>query len=161
MKETTEHGVYITKFEIRKLERGKTYKVEMRAVDKDGQIGEWSKPINYKTVTEIAPYLDYPLPLKTPVAEGVKHTVKCHIRGEPIPKIVWTLNGKQISESNSDYEMVNDKGELILVKPVRGRLNGIYQCQGTNKFGTIKNNPTTLDVECKLTFSYNYSFERF
>ena len=130
----------------------------MRAVDGDNQIGEWSNPIDVKTVTEIAPYNDTPLPLKIAVAEKVDHVIKCQIRGEPIPKITWTVDGKAIEESDSKYKMENDKGELLLVNPIRDVFNGIYQCQGTNNLGTISNNPTTVNVECKSFRPYNLNF---
>ena len=156
LQESKKENVYILKYEIRNLKRGTTYKFQMRAVDGNNQIGEWSNSINVKTVSEIAPYNDRPLSLKTAVAEKVDHVIKCDIRGEPIPKIEWTVNGKVIGESDPRYKMNNDKGELLLVKPARDVVNGIYQCKGTNKFGSISNNPTTVNVECKSRFVFPF-----
>ena len=149
LEESKKQKDYILKYEIRNLKRGVIYKFQMRAVDKNNQIGEWSSSVDVKTVTEIAPYSDRPLALKTAVAEKVDHLIKCEIRGEPTPKIEWTVNGKVIEESDSRYKMNNDKGEIVLVKPLRDEVNGIYQCKGTNQFGSVSNIPTTVDVECK------------
>ena len=136
-------------FEIRDLARGASYKLQMRAVDKDGQIGAWSKSVDIVTVKEIGPYNDHPLPLKIAVTEGVNYVIKCQIRGKPHPLIKWTVNGTVIRESDSKYKMDRGKGELVLVNPLRNTVNGMYQCGAGNKLGSISNNPTAVNVECK------------
>ena len=92
LEESRKEKDYFLKYEIRNLKRGVTYKFQMRAVDKDNQIGEWSSSVDVKTVTEAAPYNDKPLALKTAVAEKVDHLIKCEIRGESTPEIEWTVN---------------------------------------------------------------------
>jgi len=151
MAESTRENVYFLKYEIRGIERGTEYSFQMRSVDRDNQIGEWSSPIKYTTVSEIKPYVDATMPLKTALGEGIEKTITCNIRGEPMPKIEWTKNGVAISESDPEYEMVNDKGELIFLNPVREATNGEYQCKGTNEFGSILNNPTKVNVECEYS----------
>lgn len=151
MDESTRENQYFLKYEIRGLERGTEYTFQMRSHDRDEQVGEWTSPIKYTTVTEIKPYIDALMPLKTALGEGINATLTCNIRGEPIPKIEWTKDGVVISESDPDYQMVNDKGELVILNPIREESNGDYQCKGTNKFGEISNNPTKVNVECKYS----------
>ena len=148
--ETTDPQVKeLTHYEIRNLQRGKQYTLKMRAIDRNIQIGEWSNANVITTVTESAPYVDKRMPNATSVGEGLSQAIKCNIRGEPLPQIEWTKDGVKIQNNMPAYKINNDEGELVLVNPVRNALNGIYQCKGTNKYGSIQNNPTRVTVECK------------
>ena len=53
LEESKKQKDYILKYEIRNLKRGVIYKFQMRAVDKNNQIGEWSSSVDAVSYTHL------------------------------------------------------------------------------------------------------------
>ena len=149
LNESYNHKIpYNLQYEVTGLDQGVNYKVKIRAFDRGNNTGAWSETVSLTTVTQIKPYITEPLPLKIAAGEKIKHLIKCHIRGKPLPDITWKKNDQDIS-SGSEYEIDLKNGTLTILKPVRITTNGEFQCHGKNNLGSIESNKAALNVECK------------
>uniref|UniRef100_A0A3B4BL59 Neural cell adhesion molecule L1 n=1 Tax=Periophthalmus magnuspinnatus TaxID=409849 RepID=A0A3B4BL59_9GOBI len=116
------------------------------------------KVVHTYTVSVEAPYW-VKEPLSQLYAPGETVKLDCHADGIPTPTITWTINGTPLS-IDKDPRRVSDDGSLTL-KDVNFGDTAIYQCQASNKHGTILTNTNVyviLDPQIltKDGISYEY-----
>ncbi|XP_068588755.1 neural cell adhesion molecule L1.2 isoform X1 [Cebidichthys violaceus] len=99
----------------------------------------------YTVTVEAAPYWikEPPSQLYAP-GETVK--LHCQAEGIPTPTISWTINGISLSATDKDSRRSVTSGSLIL-KDVNLGDTAIYQCQASNKHGTIITNTNVYVIE--------------
>ncbi|XP_055079259.1 neural cell adhesion molecule L1.2 isoform X1 [Periophthalmus magnuspinnatus] len=99
----------------------------------------------YTVSVEAAPYW-VKEPLSQLYAPGETVKLDCHADGIPTPTITWTINGTPLSAIDKDPRRVSDDGSLTL-KDVNFGDTAIYQCQASNKHGTILTNTNVYVIE--------------
>ncbi|XP_029291014.1 neural cell adhesion molecule L1.1-like isoform X2 [Cottoperca gobio] len=72
--------------------------------------------------------------------------LECQAEGIPTPAITWSINGQQVSEVDDDPRRSVSGGVLIL-RDVEFADTAVYQCEATNKHGSILLNTYLYVVE--------------
>ncbi|XP_020785236.1 neural cell adhesion molecule L1.2 isoform X3 [Boleophthalmus pectinirostris] len=99
----------------------------------------------YTVSVEAAPYW-VKEPLSQLYAPGETVKLDCQADGIPTPTITWTINGTPLSAIDKDPRRVSAGGSLTL-KDVNFGDTAIYQCQASNKHGTILTNTNVYVIE--------------
>ncbi|KAK7916203.1 hypothetical protein WMY93_011964 [Mugilogobius chulae] len=97
------------------------------------------------TVTPSAPYW-VKEPMSQLYAPGETVKLDCQADGIPTPTISWTINGAPLSAVDKEPRRVSAGGSLTL-KDVNFGDTAIYQCQASNKHGTILTNINVYVIE--------------
>ena len=87
-----------------------------------------------KVNVEFSPTADTPRP-RVGQAKGYNANLQCHVQGNPIPKITWTKNGREISSAiprSSTNEFVHSH----YINLIGTSDYGFYSCRVQNKYGT-------------------------
>ncbi|XP_035015585.2 neural cell adhesion molecule L1.2 isoform X2 [Hippoglossus stenolepis] len=99
----------------------------------------------YTVIVEAAPHW-----VKEPVSQlyGPGETVRldCQADGIPSPAITWTINGIPLTDIDEDSRRIVEPTSLTL-NEVNFEDTAIYQCQGSNKHGTILTNTNVYVIE--------------
>uniref|UniRef100_A0AAQ4PG03 Neural cell adhesion molecule L1 n=1 Tax=Gasterosteus aculeatus aculeatus TaxID=481459 RepID=A0AAQ4PG03_GASAC len=100
----------------------------------------------YTVNVEAAPYWikEPPSQLYAP-GETVK--LHCHADGIPSPTISWTINGIPLSATDKDSRRSLTTSGALILKDVDLGDTAIYQCQASNKHGTIITNTNVYVIE--------------
>ncbi|XP_054636541.1 neural cell adhesion molecule L1.2 isoform X2 [Dunckerocampus dactyliophorus] len=100
----------------------------------------------YTVNVEAAPYWTKE-PVSQLYAPGENVRLDCQAEGIPSPTITWTINGIPLSSTDKDpRRTVTTSGSLVL-KDVNFGDTAIYQCQASNKHGTILINTNIYVIE--------------
>uniref|UniRef100_A0A3Q2DIU4 Neural cell adhesion molecule L1 n=1 Tax=Cyprinodon variegatus TaxID=28743 RepID=A0A3Q2DIU4_CYPVA len=99
----------------------------------------------YHLKVEAKPYWKE-IPESLIYAPGETVRLNCAADGTPTPTISWTKNGEKISGSNSGNAVIAENGSLILNRVNSGD-TAVYQCQASNKHGTILTNTHVYVIE--------------
>ncbi|CAG07439.1 unnamed protein product, partial [Tetraodon nigroviridis] len=100
----------------------------------------------YTVTVEASPYW-INAPASQLYAPGETVKLDCQADGIPPPTITWTVNGVPLSATAVEpRRLLTDSGSLIL-KDVSFGDTAIYQCQASNKHGTILTNTNVYVIE--------------
>ncbi|XP_032809965.1 neuronal cell adhesion molecule isoform X2 [Petromyzon marinus] len=88
---------------------------------------------------EAAPYWLTGGPESRVVQPGEQTTIMCRATGNPKPSIRWLLNGGPIEEAGNDPNRKVD-GDTIILSNLPEGTSAVYQCEATNKHGSILGN---------------------
>ncbi|XP_076126836.1 hemicentin-1 [Alosa pseudoharengus] len=61
--------------------------------------------------------------------------MQCRVSGKPLPKVEWTRDGEVLSRSGDPHVEFLEEGQVLRVKSVRLRDQGLYQCVASNNAG--------------------------
>ncbi|XP_055017752.1 hemicentin-1 [Boleophthalmus pectinirostris] len=101
------------------------------------------------------------------VVLGQEVEFQCRVSGRPAPKVEWSRDGEVLSPDGDPHVEFLENGQILKVKSVRLRDQGLYQCLASNNAGTqmrqfkltvhappaIKGPSETTDVSVVLGFS--------
>ncbi|KAK7933456.1 hypothetical protein WMY93_004352 [Mugilogobius chulae] len=101
------------------------------------------------------------------VVLGQEVEFQCRVSGRPAPKVEWSRDGEVLSPDGDPHVEFLENGQVLKVKSVRLRDQGLYQCLASNNAGTqmrqfrltvhappaIKGPSETTDVSVVLGFS--------
>ncbi|CAG9531886.1 unnamed protein product [Cercopithifilaria johnstoni] len=62
--------------------------------------------------------------------------IPCHAIGKPPPKVIWSIDGKPISSSNQEYEILPDN--TLRIRQTSSSHTGKYTCTASNVAGEAK-----------------------
>ncbi|XP_059189152.1 neural cell adhesion molecule L1.2 isoform X1 [Centropristis striata] len=105
------------------------------------------KAIHTYTVTvEAAPYWIKEPPSQL-YAPGETVRLDCQADGIPSPTISWTINGEPLTKFDKDSRRSLTASGSIILKDVNFSDTAIYQCQASNKHGSILTNTNVYVIE--------------
>ena len=78
-------------------------------------------------------------------------TFTCDADGNPTPTFSWTKDGSVVNTTLRITFNENNKN-LTITNVSRGD-SGEYICLATNNVNTVRSNSSTLNVQCKDTFT--------
>uniref|UniRef100_A0A3B5B4B7 Neural cell adhesion molecule L1 n=1 Tax=Stegastes partitus TaxID=144197 RepID=A0A3B5B4B7_9TELE len=100
---------------------------------------------SFSVTVEAAPYwVKEPQNLRYAPGETVR--LDCLAEGIPKPDITWSINGQPISDVDPDTRLSVSSGVLIL-RDVGFSDNAVYQCEASNKHGSVLLNTFLFVVE--------------
>ncbi|XP_064793489.1 hemicentin-1-like [Oncorhynchus masou masou] len=70
------------------------------------------------------------------VVAGQEVEVQCWVGGHPAPKVEWSRDGEVLSKDGDPHVEFHEQGQVMKVKTVRLRDQGLYQCLASNSAGT-------------------------
>nr|XP_046206515.1 hemicentin-1-like [Oncorhynchus gorbuscha] len=70
------------------------------------------------------------------VVAGQEVEVQCWVGGRPAPKVEWSRDGEVLSKDGDPHVEFHEQGQVMKVKTVRLRDQGLYQCLASNSAGT-------------------------
>ncbi|XP_075903122.1 hemicentin-1 [Nelusetta ayraudi] len=70
------------------------------------------------------------------VALGQEAEFHCRVSGRPAPRVEWSRDGEVLSRDGDPHVEFLEDGQVLRVKSVRLRDQGIYQCLASNNAGT-------------------------
>ncbi|XP_008316357.1 neural cell adhesion molecule L1.2 isoform X2 [Cynoglossus semilaevis] len=100
----------------------------------------------YTVIVEAAPYWTKE-PVSQLYAPGETVRLDCQADGIPFPTINWTVDGLPISASDEDSRHTLTPGGSLILNDVTFNDTAIYQCQASNKHGTIITNTNVYVIE--------------
>ncbi|XP_068181177.1 neural cell adhesion molecule L1.2 isoform X1 [Antennarius striatus] len=105
------------------------------------------KAVHTYTVTvEAAPYWTNG-PVNQLYAPGETVKIDCQADGIPTPTIRWTINGIPFSEIEKDPRRTLTASKSLILADVNFADTAVYQCQASNKHGTILTNANVYVIE--------------
>jgi len=84
--------------------------------------------------------------------EGDNVTLLCNVTANPPPTISWTRDGSPIDASGRISFLENKK--LLTITNVNRIDSAEYRCVASNELGKATTNAASLDVQCKLSVSF-------
>ena len=82
-----------------------------------------------------------------PVLESTSFSLDCHVRGNPRPKIVWTMNDKDVSILHFRAKITVTDGRLVVKGATSKDHIGEYKCRATNIWGTVESRRIKVDIK--------------
>ncbi|XP_029915084.1 hemicentin-1 [Myripristis murdjan] len=70
------------------------------------------------------------------VVLGQEVQFQCRVSGRPAPRVEWSRDGEVLSRDGDPHVEFLEDGQVLKVKSVRLRDQGLYQCLATNNAGT-------------------------
>ncbi|KAL0979469.1 hypothetical protein UPYG_G00185480 [Umbra pygmaea] len=70
------------------------------------------------------------------VVVGQEVEFQCRVSGRPAPNVEWSRDGEVLSKDGDPHVEFHDQGQVMKVKAVRLRDQGLYQCLASNSAGT-------------------------
>ncbi|KAM9743449.1 hemicentin-1 [Menidia menidia] len=70
------------------------------------------------------------------VVQGQEVEFQCRVSGRPAPRVEWSRDGEVLSRDGDPHVEFLEDGQLLKVKSVRLRDQGLYQCLARNSAGT-------------------------
>ncbi|XP_058798656.1 follistatin-related protein 5-like isoform X1 [Phymastichus coffea] len=68
---------------------------------------------------------------------GEETTMRCHVVGEPLPRVEWLKNDEALREAAEKYEVVGN-GTRLAVRGINYADTGAYMCQATSVGGVTR-----------------------
>lgn len=71
----------------------------------------------------------------TPVVEGERLRLHCLVRGNPIPSVVWSIDGKPVNMSDGRIRFENDNkipNAILVIDSVQMTDRNLYTCRASN-----------------------------
>ncbi|XP_027144424.1 neural cell adhesion molecule L1.2 isoform X2 [Larimichthys crocea] len=100
----------------------------------------------YTVTVEASPYWTIQ-PLSQIYAPGETVKLDCQADGIPSPTISWTMNGIPLSETDKDSKRTLTASGSLILRDVNFIDTAIYQCQASNKHGTILTNTNVYVID--------------
>uniref|UniRef100_A0A671LIN8 Neural cell adhesion molecule L1-like protein n=1 Tax=Sinocyclocheilus anshuiensis TaxID=1608454 RepID=A0A671LIN8_9TELE len=96
-------------------------------------------------------------PVKSQLAEiGSDIHIKCSARGKPQPTITWKRNGQPLDDfPSTNYKVLDDR---IIILRAEQRDTAVYQCEASNRHGTLLVNANVLVMSELATFLNQKAF---
>ncbi|VBB32471.1 unnamed protein product, partial [Acanthocheilonema viteae] len=101
--------------------------------------GNASLNVNIELIKK--PYIKKNDALQYTTSAGKVLEIPCHATGKPQPKVIWSINGKPISSSDQEYEILPDN--TLRIHQASSSHAGKYICTASNIAGEAK---TATDV---------------
>uniref|UniRef100_A0A667X2X5 Neural cell adhesion molecule L1 n=1 Tax=Myripristis murdjan TaxID=586833 RepID=A0A667X2X5_9TELE len=101
---------------------------------------------SYTVIVEATPYWTKE-PASDVYAPGETVKLDCQAGGIPAPNITWSINGVQLSATIQDSRRTLTPSGSLILKDVGFGDTAIYQCEATNKHGTILTNVNVYVIE--------------
>ncbi|KAJ3604124.1 hypothetical protein NHX12_028865 [Muraenolepis orangiensis] len=70
------------------------------------------------------------------VVLGQEAEFQCRVSGRPVPRVEWSRDGEVLSRDGDPHVEFPEEGQVLKVKSVRLRDQGLYQCLARNNAGT-------------------------
>ncbi|KAF7658577.1 hypothetical protein LDENG_00010770 [Lucifuga dentata] len=67
---------------------------------------------------------------------GQEVEFQCRVSGKPAPRVEWSRDGEVLSRDGDPHVEILEDGQVLKVKMVRLRDQGVYQCLASNNAGT-------------------------
>ncbi|XP_037392153.1 hemicentin-2 isoform X1 [Pygocentrus nattereri] len=67
---------------------------------------------------------------------GQQVEMECRVTGHPVPTVEWSLNGEVLSRNGDTLVEFADQGQVLKLKSVRLRDQGVFECSARNSAGT-------------------------
>ena len=113
-------------------------------------------PISFKSLTDIVCvdlFSDHPKitvrPQVKTTTEGDNVTLSCNTTGNPVPTILWTVNGSPVDTRDNPRISFSERKQQLIITNVSRTDSGEYRCVARNSLGNDTSNTTSLDVQCK------------
>ncbi|XP_017286434.1 neural cell adhesion molecule L1.2 isoform X2 [Kryptolebias marmoratus] len=100
----------------------------------------------YSLTVEAAPYWKK-VPESQIYAPGETVKLDCEAKGTPSPTLSWTINGTPLSATDRDPRRTVTANSSLILRDVIFGDTAIYQCQASNKHGTILTNAYVYVIE--------------
>uniref|UniRef100_A0A3Q4AV75 Neural cell adhesion molecule L1 n=1 Tax=Mola mola TaxID=94237 RepID=A0A3Q4AV75_MOLML len=100
----------------------------------------------YTVTVEAAPFWTNS-PVSQLYAPGETVKLDCQADGIPSPTISWTINGLPLSVVDKDFRRTLTASGSLILRDVSFGDTAIYQCQASNKHGTILTNTNVYVIE--------------
>ncbi|XP_035499848.2 neural cell adhesion molecule L1.2 isoform X3 [Scophthalmus maximus] len=100
----------------------------------------------YTVIVEAGPYWTKE-PVSQLYAPGETVRLDCQADGIPSPIISWTINGIPVSATDKDSRRILTTSGSLILNDVNFGDTAIYQCQASNKHGTILTNTNVYVIE--------------
>ncbi|XP_061842566.2 neural cell adhesion molecule L1.2 isoform X1 [Nerophis lumbriciformis] len=100
----------------------------------------------YTVAVEAAPYWTKE-PVSQLYAPGEDVRLDCQAEGIPTPTITWMINGIPLSSTDRDPRRTVTASASLILRDVNFGDTAIYQCQASNKHGTILINTNIYVIE--------------
>ncbi|KAL4655901.1 neural cell adhesion molecule L1-like protein [Arapaima gigas] len=98
--------------------------------------------VHYFHVTVEEPPKWIVMPDSTIATVGSEVTIKCAATGLPQPLVVWRVNGRSLSEVPASNRRMSD--DTIILHNVQPKDSAVYQCEASNRHGTLLANANIL-----------------
>ena len=79
--------------------------------------------------------------------EGDNVTLSCNTTGNPVPTILWTINGSPVD--TRDNPRISFSRQQLIITNVSRTDSAEYRCAASNSLGNDTSDTTSLDVQCK------------
>ncbi|XP_013862624.1 hemicentin-1 isoform X1 [Austrofundulus limnaeus] len=73
---------------------------------------------------------------KLTVVQGQEVEFQCRVSGRPAPRVEWSRDGEVLSRNGDPHVEFLEDGQVLRVKSLRLRDQGLYQCLARNSAGT-------------------------
>ncbi|KAG7275683.1 hypothetical protein CRUP_028844 [Coryphaenoides rupestris] len=91
----------------------------------------------YNIVVQAPPVISgTPRLQKLAVVLGQEVEFQCRVSGRPAPRVEWSRDGEVLSRDGDPHVEFLEEGQVLRVKSVRLRDQGLYQCLARNNAGT-------------------------
>ena len=85
--------------------------------------------------------------------------IKCHVAGEPLPRVQWLKNDEPLNHDHPDkYDLIGN-GTKLIIKNVDYADTGAYMCQASS-IGGVTRDISSLVVQDQPTPSKSLVFHR-
>ncbi|XP_035291447.1 hemicentin-1 [Anguilla anguilla] len=92
---------------------------------------------DYSIVVQAPPVISGTLAMQDlAVVAGQEVELQCRVNGRPAPKVEWSRDGEVLSRDGDPHVEFLEQGQVMKVKSVRLRDQGLYRCVASNRAGT-------------------------
>ncbi|KAJ8413768.1 hypothetical protein AAFF_G00063660 [Aldrovandia affinis] len=92
---------------------------------------------DYNIVVQAPPVISGSLGVQDlAVVAGQEMEMQCRVSGRPAPKVEWSRDGEVLSRNGDPHVEFLEQGQVMKVKSVRLRDQGLYRCVASNRAGT-------------------------
>ncbi|KAJ8379625.1 hypothetical protein SKAU_G00004030 [Synaphobranchus kaupii] len=92
---------------------------------------------DYNIVVQAPPVISGTLAMQDlAVVAGQEVELQCWVNGRPAPKVEWSRDGEVLSRNGDPHVEFLEQGQVLKVKSVRLRDQGLYRCVASNRAGT-------------------------
>ncbi|KAK5609422.1 hypothetical protein CRENBAI_009578 [Crenichthys baileyi] len=108
------------------------------------KISKRSKPAKLTVEVGVPPSLKIIQgPDNITVTMGTEVSMQCTVRGFPVPMVHWFKDGCLLSSCSASFSLLNN-GQLLILRNVTKKDEGLYHCEASNQEETIKSQSAFL-----------------